>query len=88
MTVTSVRVWPIKNGGSLIGSAAVVLDSDGGDIAINRIRVVRRKDGGAFVALPSESYEKDGDTHYVELVRLPSRVMKEIEFQILKELGL
>jgi DNA-binding cell septation regulator SpoVG len=88
MNVTSVRVWPVQNGGSLIGSAAVVLDSDSGDIAISRIRVVRRKDGGAFVALPSDSYEKDGDTHYVEVIRLPSRLMKEIEFQIFKELGL
>jgi len=88
MNLTSVRVWPIQNGGSLIGSATVVLDSDSGDIAISRIRVVRRKDGGAFVALRSESYEKDGETHYVELIRLPSRLMKEIEFRVFKELGL
>ena len=88
MEVTSVRVWPIENGGSLKATANVVIAGDGGDISINRLKVVKRKDGRVFVSLPNESYPKNGKVHYVEIISLPSRLMKDIEALVFKELGL
>lgn len=54
----------MKEGTKIKGNATVNIDG----IIVNDIKVIQGK-SGLFVGLPSRSYEKDGETKWVETIR-------------------
>ncbi len=88
MSEIDVRIRPINGKGNLIASATVFISTDKGDIKIERVKVVKDKEGKPFIALPQQQYSKNGTTQYMEIIELPYKIMREIEATIFKDLGL
>ncbi len=82
-----VQVWKLESDGPFLATARVIIATDWGDIVIDRLKVLRNKQGKVWIALPQSSYQKDGKAVYKDILRLPLRLKKLIDDQILAELG-
>ena len=82
-----VQVWILESDGPLLATARAIIVTDWGDVVIDRLKAIRNKQGKVWIALPQSSYQKDGNTVYKDILRLPSRLKKQIDDQILAELG-
>ncbi len=82
-----VQVWKLDSDGPFLATARVIIVSEWGDIVITGLKAIRSKKGQIWIALPQANYQKDGKTVYKDIFRLPSRLKKQIDDQILTELG-
>ena len=82
-----VQVWKLDGDGPFLESAKAIIVSEWGDISIAGLKAIRSKKGQVWIALPQANYQKDGKTIYKDIIRLPLRLKKQIDDQILAELG-
>ena len=67
------EVRPIQTDKSpnLLGDASITFRSEFGDLTINKVRLMKGRDGEPFLSFPQETYEdKQGETKYKKLVYL------------------
>ncbi len=82
-----VQIWKLESDGPFLATARVTISTDFGDIVISGLKAIRNKKGKVWIALPQANYQKDGKTVYKDIIRLPLRLKKQIDDQILAELG-
>jgi len=71
--------------GQLRAFADVTLPTGAGDFTAKGYRVVENKKGGLFVAVPSISYEKDGQRVNKPTVEASKALQKQIAEKVMEE---
>jgi hypothetical protein len=82
-----VQIWKLDSDGPFLATARAIISTDWGDVIIDRLKAIRSKQGQVWIALPQTNYQKDGKTVYKDIIRLPLRLKKQIDDQVLIELG-
>jgi len=57
-------------------------------LTIRKCRLMQKKDGGLWVALPAEGYEKDGQKKYFNLVIIAKEKQEDFERAIITKIDL
>jgi len=63
LEVTDMRIYPANNAGKLLATATVTLN---GCLVLKKLKVIEGKTG-SFLAMPSESYDSDGEKKFVDM---------------------
>ena len=71
--ISDVRIYHVKNGGTLLGYASINLDG-----IIVKGFLIRQKKGNIFITMPSKKEERNGQITWLELFTPPAEEREQI----------
>ena len=80
-----IEVKPIQSGKSLKAVADFTLTTDEGEITITKIRVIQDGSSPPWVALPQESYQKNGETKYSPVIVTSKKFKRWLDEKVLEQ---
>lgn len=78
--ISDVRIYHVKNGGTLLAYASINLDG-----TIIKGFLIRRSKGNIFITMPSKKEEREGKVSWLELFTPPDHEREQIVEAIRKK---